>query len=188
MNRRRIAFTLLLALLSLPVTGVAETTPDADRLAEQLRAHAPTCGHFSQHRWMADLDTGLDSTGIFRRQGEALIWQTLTPVSDRVRLAPDNPDLPLGLKAMLPVLTGLLAGDWQAVDQHFRLRLEGQQDAWQARLTPRDAAVAERLTGLRVAGGERVERVRLDFRSGDHLELTLEPVNCDTLDTEATAS
>lgn len=185
---RRIAPALLLTLLSLPATGVAGATLDADRLAEQLRGHAPTCGHFSQHRWMADLDTGLDSTGVFRRQGEALIWQTLTPVSDRVRLAPDNPDLPLGLKAMLPVLTGLLAGDWQAVDQHFRVRLEGQHDAWQARLTPRDAAVAEWLTGLHVTGGQRVERVRLDFRNGDRLELSLEPADCDTLDIEASAS
>lgn len=175
---------LALSLLMLTLAGAAKAAPDAGRLAQQLREHAPTCGRFTQRRWMADLDTGLDSAGHFRRQGEALIWQTLTPVADRVRLAPDNPDLPLGLKAMLPVLTGLLAGDWPTLEQHFEVRLEGEIAAWRARLAPRDPAVAERLESLRVEGGDRVERVSLRFTDGDRLTLELEPADCDALDTK----
>lgn len=178
------AMTLLALIAAMP----AWSAPKADVLAKRLSAHAPSCGRFEQSRWLADLDTRLDSRGTFRRQADGLIWQTLSPIEDRLRLSDDNDALPPGLRLMLPVLTGLLSGDWQALEPHFKVELDGVLEDWQAELVPIDAAVGERLAHLTVSGGERVERVELAFASGDRLTLTLTATPCRSLDDGDSAS
>lgn len=179
--------TSLLLAFFLGGTAVADTGADTDgtALTERLSVNLPSCGRFEQHRWLADLDTNLTSSGYFLREESALIWHTTTPVVDRVRLESDNPDLPMGLKAMLPVLTGLLAGDWTALRRHFDIALDGEPDAWQAELTPRDDALAERLQRINVTGGDRVEQLKLPFADGDRLTLSLTPADCQRLRGEA---
>ncbi|WP_163558689.1 LolA-related protein [Halomonas sp. NO4] len=175
---------LVIFLLALPVVSKAAETVDPHNLEEQLREHAPECGRFAQHRWMADMELGLDSEGHFQRQGDALVWSTLSPVADRLHLSLDNPDLPVGLKAMLPILTGLLEGDWASLGTLFRVQLKGELSAWQAQLTPTDVNVAERIEEASASGGDLVEHLALDFTNGDRLTLTLMPTDCQVLDAE----
>lgn len=169
-------------VLLLGVTPSTWAALDADTLAERLAANAPQCGRFEQSRWLADLETRLDSRGYFQRQDDALVWQTIAPVKDRVVLSEDNDDLPLSFQVMTPVFTGLLSGDWQALERHFTIELSGQLEDWQANLAPSEAAVAERLSRLVVNGDQQVERVELEFADGDRLELKLTPAACDSLD------
>lgn len=179
------AFTRAFLLLALFLGTPALADTHSAALAERLSATPSNCGHFEQHRWLADLDTNLTSSGYFLREKDALIWQTTAPVEDRVRLEPDNSDLPMGLKAMLPALTGLLAGNWTVLRQHFDIALDGEPEAWQAELTPSDDALAERLQRISVTGGDRVEQLKLPFVNGDHLTLSLTPANCQRLQEEA---
>lgn len=170
------------AVLCLLVPAAAWATPSEDALAERLAANAPQCGRFEQSRWLADLDTRLDSRGHFQRREEGLVWQTTAPVQDRVVLSADNEDLPRGFQVIAPVFSGLVSGDWQALERHFTIELSGELEAWRASLTPNETAVAERLTQLRVSGSRQVERVELEFSDGDRLELTLSPIACESLD------
>ncbi|MFC3284902.1 LolA-related protein [Litchfieldella rifensis] len=177
---RRVLWAACAALL-LSASPSTWATPDAATLAAHLAAHAPQCGRFEQSRWLADLETRLDSRGHFQQQENGLIWQTTVPVKDRVVLSQDNDALPLGFQVMLPVFTGLLSGDWQALERHFSLELSGELENWQARLVPSEAAVAERLTHLVVGGDQRVKRIELEFADGDRLDLRLTPAACENL-------
>lgn len=177
-NRTTARIACLLALVCLPTFAWAAPTPQA--LSEQLAEHAEPCGRFEQSRHLADLDTTLESRGIFRRDGERLIWETQSPIEDRVVLGPDNPELPPQLQTILPIFDGLLAGNWQALSRHFTLHLEGTLSAWHADLAPKDAAVRSRLTRLAVGGGQQVETIKLDFDNGDALTLSLSPHECAT--------
>lgn len=157
-------------------------TPSLTALSQQLGEQAPDCVRFEQRRWMQDLGTELPSSGYFQRQASGLVWQTLSPVKDRVVLSADNPDLPPGLKALLPVLSGLLAGNWDRLEQHFKVDLSGSMAAWQAELEPLDSAVAERLEGVRLSGSSKVDHLKVSFVDGDRLTLELTPLDCTQLD------
>jgi len=175
---------LLLVLAASTSARAADSVTDnvANNLADNVANSLASCANFEQRRWMADLDTQLTSTGYFLRQGDGLIWQTTSPVADRVQLTPGDPDLPMSLEVMLPVLTGLLAGDWQALRQHFAIDQSGEPDAWQARMTPLDDAVATRLESIRVSGGEQIERLELAFVNDDRVDIQLTPADCAALE------
>lgn len=166
----------------------ANETPSLDTLSRRLGDQAPACVSFEQHRWMEDLGTELPSTGYFQRQVSGLVWQTLSPVKDRVVLSADNPELPPGLKALLPVLIGLLDGDWDRLERHFQASLSGSLNAWRVELVARDGAVAERLDGIEVRGGDRVDRLAMAFADGDRLTLDLTPADCAALTAKAPGS
>ncbi|MGR2739526.1 LolA-related protein [Billgrantia sp. Q4P2] len=169
-------------VLCLTAPAAVGATPNDAALAERLAAHAPQCGRFEQSRWLADLETRLDSRGHFQRHEDGLVWQTTAPVNDRVVLSEDNDDLPRGFQVVAPVFSGLVSGDWRALERHFTIELSGELEEWQANLTPNETAVAERLTQLRVSGSRQVERVELEFTDGDRLDLTLTPTACEERD------
>lgn len=154
-------------------------------LSQHLSDQAPACMRFEQRRWMADLDFELPSEGYFHRQPDRLVWQTLSPVQDRVVLGSDNPKLPPGLKALLPILNGLLAGDWERLEQHFQASLSGSLRAWKIGLIARNSAVAEQLEGIEASGGDAVTRLNVIFTNGDRLALELTPEDCAILTAEA---
>lgn len=181
-NAIHFATLALFTTLALVASPAAWATPDGDALAERLAVHAPSCGRFEQARWLADLEARLDSRGHFERKENGLVWQTTAPVRDRVILSEDNDDLPLGFQVIAPVLGDLLSGNWQGLERHFTIELSGTQEDWQARLTPNDTNVAERLSQLLVHGRQQVEQVELEFADGDRLDLALTAADCERLE------
>jgi hypothetical protein len=174
----RFALGMVCTTLLLVMSAPASAAPEPRALGAQLAANAPACGTFAQTRWLADLEFEVKSRGEFQRRGRALIWHTKTPVDDRVVLSEDNDELPADLQVMLPILTGLLSGEWEPLRRHFSIALGGSLSAWQARLTARDSAVADKVSRVLVRGGLRVESVEIAFAEGDRLSLTLTPGSC----------
>ncbi|KPQ25190.1 MAG: hypothetical protein HLUCCA13_06640 [Halomonas sp. HL-48] len=179
---RPIHWTMVLISVGMMVSTSAVAAPDEAALAERLAANAPQCGRFEQSRWMADLDTQLESRGYFEHQEDGLVWQTTAPINDRVLLSEDNDELPKGFQVIAPMLGGLLAGDWQRLEKYFTTELSGEEQRWQATLTPNEASIAERLTQLHVRGSQQVDEVEIDFANDDRLSLTLTAADCDSLD------
>lgn len=184
---RYLPWTLIFAL-SLSVNTIAWADPEIDALAERLAQHAPQCGRFEQTRWLADIETQLSSRGDFQQLEEGLVWQTTSPIRDRVVLSQNNDDLPPGFRVIAPIFTTLLAGDWRALEHYFTVELDGDLYNWQASLLPNEAAIAERLTQLLASGSQQVEQIKLEFSDGDRLELTLTPTACSKLDHADSAS
>ena len=172
-----VAATLLTLALTSPQAHAEASRPE---LLEHLRSNAPECGEFEQSRWLADFDMHLNSRGTFERQANGLIWRTLHPVQSDVMLSENNSDLPLGYQAMLPVFNGLLAGDWQSLDQYFSTQLNGTPKAWRAQLTPRNKQVAAQLTDLVVEGAAQLEHIAVAFSDGDRMDIHLTTIPCPT--------
>lgn len=178
---RYLSWTLSFAL-SVGLATAAWAKPDIDALAEQLAQHAPQCGRFEQSRWLADIETQLNSRGDFQQLEEGLVWHTTSPIQDRVVLSQHNEDLPPGFLVIAPVFTTLLSGDWRELEHYFTVELEGDLHNWEALLLPNEAVIAERLTQLLASGSQQVEQLTLEFSDGDQLDLTLTPTACSDLD------
>ena len=181
-NQAAFCALALFALTMLTVSATALAAPDIDDLATRLTENAPPCGRFEQTRWLADLDSQLESHGTFEHQDAGLVWQTTFPINDRVVLSADNDELPMGFQAVAPVLGGLLSGNWQALVRYFAIELSGTQDEWQAKLTPSEANIAQRLDHLMVQGNQQVEHVEIAFTNDDRLELALSGADCEHLE------
>ena len=171
---------LLIPLLFLSWAAVPDTTDT--ELLTQLRNNAPECGRFEQSRWLADFEMHLNSSGEFQRQPDGLIWRTTSPVISETALTENNPDLPLGYQAILPVFKGLLAGNLDALNDYFTTQLHGSSAAWRAELTPRSEQVAAQLTSLVIEGAEQLEKISVAFGDGDRMDITLLPSDCSALD------
>ena len=157
---------------------------DARALTQQLARTAPVCGDFQQTRWLEDVGAELESRGHFRLIGdpnapEGLVWETTSPIEDRLEMRPDASEgpngepLPADQQAMAELLISFFHGDWQALEEHFSLTLTGTPDDWEASLTPSDARLAEAIERLEIDGGSWLEHVNLDSGDGDRLKLAL---------------
>lgn len=82
------------------------------------------------------------------RGDQVRLWQRRDGIGRTAALA----DYPL-LQGMVRALRGVLTGKAEALNRHFRLRLEAAPEgAWQLHLTPRNADVARRLSAITVSG------------------------------------
>ena len=172
------AAALLLAAAPL-AAEIADT-----QLLGQLRASAPDCGRFEQSRWLADFEMQLHSSCECRRLPDGLLWRTTAPVLSEVALSADNPDLPLGYQAILPVFNGLLAGNLDSLDAYFSTRVSGTPAQWRAELRPLNEQLARQLTGLAIQGGQQLEQITVSFGDGDHLQIRLFASACGAADEE----
>jgi hypothetical protein len=69
-----------------------------------------------------------------------------------------------------------LAGDEAALERYFRIDFSGELARWSLQLTPRDAAIAQRVTDVTLAGErDAIRTVAIRDRDGDRSLLTLGP-------------
>lgn len=182
----RLAIAATALLLTASAFGASAAEFDARALTQQLARTAPVCGDFQQTRWLEDVGAQLKSRGQFHLIGdpnapEGLVWDTTSPIEDRLEMrpnaseGPDGEPLPADQQAMAELLVNFFHGDWQALEEHFTLQLTGSADDWQASLTPRDARLAEAIEHLEIEGGSWLDHLTLTSGDGDRLALTLMP-------------
>ncbi|MBZ5875923.1 LolA family protein [Chromohalobacter israelensis] len=178
MPRRLIACAcLLLASVSLSAHAF-----DRQDLQAQLERTTAIEGRFTQTRFLADVDTELQSRGRFAYvRDKKVVWQLETPVEDTLVLTPANAEDATpgegagdaGREQVAALLLRLLGGDWSALEERFTQTLDGTRDAWRVQLTPRDAELAARIAEIRLAGGRHVERLVMETADGDRLRIEL---------------
>ena len=78
--------------------------------------------------------------------------------------------------ALIEGMRATLAGDSSALERHYRIQLEGSQDAWLLTLLPREEKLAALVTRIRIAGArERLRRIEIEERSGDQSVMRIGP-------------
>lgn len=169
--------TLLLLLAWLPGSVLAFSLDD---LQAHLNRTDALEGNFEQQRHLADLDTQLTSRGHYRYQrDERIVWVLESPIQDRLEFTPDSTarlDDTLGNNQrghdqVASLLLDLLGGDWQALEARFHLELSGDAQHWQVSLEPKSDALRDRLSRIRLEGGQYLDDLTLHAGNGDRLHV-----------------
>lgn len=179
-RRTSLARLMALLLLVLPLPALAFGLDDLQAQLGQTKAIE---GRFEQQRYLADLDTSLASSGHFTYQrGERVVWVLEAPVEDRLIFTPDSASAldessdthnDRRRDQVAAMFLRLLGGDWQALAGRFEIAIEGDADDWRVNLTPKSAALRERITGIELRGGRYLEHLELHAANDDVLEVRL---------------
>lgn len=176
---------LILSLLLLAAAPLQAATPaDADTLARigaQIEQHAVVRAEFTQSKQMAALKRPLVTTGrlVFSRR-HGVLWQIEQPyrityvlgeeriveiAADGTRRERGLRDVP-GMAQVGRVFRALLGANTAALGETFTVVVRGDPGKWEIDLKPRQAQLAQFLSGLYLSGGRFVENIRIDENGG----------------------
>ena len=80
------------------------------------------------------------------------------------------------VSALVESMRATLAGDRASLERHYKMRLEGQLEAWTLELAPRDRKLAGLVKQIQIAGArERLRRVEVEEASGDRSVMLIGP-------------
>ncbi|WP_027348846.1 LolA family protein [Halotalea alkalilenta] len=175
----RLLFAVLLALPAF--NALANASVDTATLAQALADDEPNSGRFIQRRYLADLDTTLESEGRYEYQrGERMTWRLERPVVETLSISSEGVERdgrPLeGLPAEVSrLILSLLDGDFAALESRFTITLEGTTQSWRATLIPRDEQLRQHLEHAELQGGARITKLGLWLGQGDRQTIELTP-------------
>jgi hypothetical protein len=108
---------------------------------------------------------------LLRLEGDAL---TLERGGERLRL--DLRSFP-EVAAFVQSIRGTLAGDREALERIYRLRLEGAASSWALTLTPRESGMAALVESVRIAGRRAdVSVIEIRYASGDRTLMSVQRI------------
>jgi outer membrane lipoprotein-sorting protein len=80
------------------------------------------------------------------------------------------------LAPLIDSVRATLAGDLPSLERRFELRLTGDLDHWQIKLTPRESGLALGVQQIRLSGErDRILQVEVQQAGGDHSLMTIKP-------------
>jgi len=174
---------LLTVMLCLGNPSAAAEPPDTlAQIASQIEQYPVVRAEFVQTTQMAALKRPLITTGrlTFSRQ-HGVLWQIEQPYrmsyilseeriveigSDGVRRERGLRDVP-GLAQVGRVFRALLGANTAALQEYFDVAVQGDTGKWEITLKPRQAQLAQFLTGMQLSGARFVEAIRIDEVGGD---------------------
>ena len=186
---------LVSMVLMVPVATASEPqeNPLADLqnlLGEQTSVQS-LAGRFEQGKYIADLDTTLDSSGRFEFDADTgLVWDIRKPVPTLLKIRADEiveeqdgevvmrmdvDDQPM-TRAISEVFFAIFGGDWQALSERFSVRTLQESSPWRFELTPRDELLASRLRVVELRGEDHLNTLVLEETNGDRTEIRLNDV------------
>ncbi len=175
---------------AVPAPARADAAWSVDRLMATLARQPAGSARFVEKKYMAMLERPLESSGELRFVApDRLEKRTLAPKPETLLVQGDmltveragrKTTIPLGnhpeLAGFIESLRGTLAGNRQALEQYYRLALEGTARRWTLTLTPSDSRMAAAIANIRIDGaGERLERVEIRQADGDRSVMTIVP-------------
>lgn len=180
---KRLLVILAAWLLALPAWAW-----DLDQLMQALSAHKVSRATFVENKYMAMLDAPVTSSGelsftapsrlerhTLKPRPESMVVDGGTMTLSRggrtmVLQVQDHP----ALGALSESIRGTLAGDRQALERHFLLKLEGTAARWSLLLTPREARMRGYVRAIRIDGesGE-VRMVEVEQSDRDRSVMTI---------------
>jgi len=155
-----------LALLAFATPAPAAGGWSLERLLAGFALTREARASFIERKQVSVLDRPLVSSGELRFEApDRLEKRTLRPRPELLRVEGDQLSIERGernlnldlrsypeVAAFVESIRGTLAGDRGALERFYRLRLEGEADAWALTLTPRGAGMAALVESVRIAG------------------------------------
>jgi hypothetical protein len=172
---------IIAALLSAAGAGAQAAAPVA-KIQAMLAKPDVLCGRFDQTKQLAGMKKPLLSHGRFCMvQGKGVLWRTLKPFpntlrltrdeivhlqGDRVAMRMDAKSEPV-VRMINGVLFSLLGGDLAQLDKLFEVDGTADKDAWQVALKAREPALAKAIGAISLEGGAYVKRIEMNEAAGD---------------------
>ncbi|PUA19791.1 outer membrane lipoprotein carrier protein LolA [Glaciimonas sp. PCH181] len=165
----------------------AQAAAPVAKIQEMLAKPPVLCGRFDQTKQLMGMKKPLLSNGRFCVvSGKGVLWQTLKPFpntlrlkrdeivqmqGDRVAMRMDAKQEPV-VRMINSVLFSLLAGDLSQLETLFDMDGSIQGNSWKVALKARQPALANAIGTLALTGGTYVKSVTINEASGDHTEIT----------------
>ncbi|MBC7860807.1 MAG: outer membrane lipoprotein carrier protein LolA [Burkholderiaceae bacterium] len=181
---------LLLACAALASAAAPSPSPVA-KIEAMLAKPKLLCGRFEQSKQLTGMKKALLSNGRFCvAAGKGVLWRTLTPFPNTLRLTRDEIVHFQGervttrldaktepvVKMINSVLFSLLAGDLGQLDKLFEV--DGTVDGanWQVALKAREPALAKAIGAIRLDGGAYVKHIEISEASGDRTAIVFSAI------------
>ena len=148
-------------------------------------------GEFEQSKYIADLDTTLDSSGTFSfATNEGLRWNIREPVPTNLRITPneiveeqdgeevmrmDVDEQPM-TRAISEVFFAIFGGDWEALAERFTIRPVQEESPWRFELEPKGELLKSYLSSIELQGSEYLKVLILNENNGDRTRIQLNNV------------
>ena len=177
-----------------PVSGTPVSGPIAwslDSMMAGLHQVKSASARFVERKEMAMLTQGLESTGTLRYVApDRLEKITITPASETIILDGDtltgtqpNGDrytMALGdhpeVATLVEGIRSTLAGDLPTLRRYYAIDFKGAHDDWELDLTPKDARVRDKVSGIRIKGVElTLKTIDVSEKDGDHSQMVITP-------------
>jgi len=155
---------------------------DANELLATLARVARSTATFEETRTMAALTTPIVRRGTLRyARPDQLEMVVTSPAPERIEINGDNVTMEsrIGVRRVrltqfpaaavwVESVRATLAGDQQALQRYFRVRVTGRMAAWTLELTPFDNELADVVSRIVITGTQDlVNRIEIEERSGD---------------------
>jgi Outer membrane lipoprotein carrier protein LolA-like len=173
----------MMALLSAVISSQIMAAPTSEALLARLVRPAPATTRFVEVRFSdllieplisrgelsfdaADqlgkhVDAPFQETTQVRGESVRIERKGQKPMQFNLKRAPE-------LRALLAGFSGLLSGNLSALQQHFKVSIEGTDARWQIRLDPIAARMRKRISGVSVLGADNAPRCfRIEEADGD---------------------
>ena len=190
MSLQSLLRVLLAALVALGPSSRADAAGagpfDIARLMQLLGEAPESEVAYTEKKYSSLLAEPVVSSGTLRFRRPDTVEKTMTaPRTERFRIAGEElvmvrngaerrfpiSSQPL-LSAFAASLRGVLAGDATLLRKHYRMTLEGVEQAWRLELVPVDAEIARYVEGILVSGrAGRIELIETRESSGDRTVL-----------------
>ncbi len=179
------------ALRAMPVAAQAPAPAPSWSLPDLMQRFAAVktaSAHFVERKYLHMLKEPIEDSGtLFYRAPAQLRKDTLKPqyehlIVDHDLLTIERDDKSQTLRlddypqiwAIIEGIRATLAGDRPALENYYRLNLEGNVDAWQLSLEPKDFKIKELIRVIRIFGsGAHIKRIDTEESDGDRSEMTI---------------
>ena len=184
----RLGIAALLAVAAAAQAAPAWTLEQLLAGFAQVRSARAT---FVEKKTVRVLERPLISSGELRFEApDRLEKRTLRPQPEVLRLEGDLLTLERGERrvrldlrsspeasALVASIRGTLAGDRKALEDTYRLRLEGTQGSWALTLTPREPGIGALVQRIRIAGRNAdISVIDVDLANGDSTLMSVQPL------------
>lgn len=170
-------------LVGLSVGARADLLED---LSARVAQHPVVRAEFTQTKQMAAMKRPLVTRGrLTFSRSQGVLWQIEQPYrmtyvlgetriveigSDGARKVRETRDVP-GLAQVGRVFHAMLGANPAALREHFDVTGQGDLNRWNLELKPRQAQLAQFLSGLQLSGGRFVEDIRIGEAGGDSTQI-----------------
>jgi len=177
---------ILSTFVFLCAAASAQAAAPVAQIQTMLAKPAQLCGRFEQTKQLAGMKKALNSSGRFCVvAGKGVLWRTLKPFPNTLRLKPDEIVHMQGERVAMRldasqeptvrmingVLFSLLGGDLGQLENLFEVDGSVSGDTWKVALKARNAAVARAVGAISLEGGAYVRSIRMLDAGGDRTEI-----------------